>query len=369
MGGMNYHVEVSFDDGVQWMARIRRYNAASPPEALRNYIVQSEVATLKFLEKTAVPTPKVFDFALENEDNPIGVGYILMEKLPGKSLDWPTATGEQRQRVVSQLADTFIELSKYPFNLLGSLDLPGEPHVGPFARELLTNFTHSGMHAIGPLSSLEEFHKASLELILDLILRQEMYPQQAVDAYLIHRFLIDLIPSVLPPVQSDKNCYLKHGDDKGDHILVDEDFNITGIIDWEWAHTAVPAHAFNSPIGFLPVAAFYNGANDLVLEEVEFARLLEDKGRQDLAGFVRNGRLQHRFEFCCGYDLEDWDGFLGLFQGLREAVKADEGLDWNAWRAVALDRYKDDAGLQQLLRLESMLLPYIKLLPWIRLLP
>lgn len=29
--------------------------------------------------------------------------------------------------------------------------------------------------------------------------------------------------------------FLKHIDDKGDHILVDEDLNIPGIIDWEMA--------------------------------------------------------------------------------------------------------------------------------------
>lgn len=31
MGGMNYHVEIVFEDGVVWLARIRRFNATSPP--------------------------------------------------------------------------------------------------------------------------------------------------------------------------------------------------------------------------------------------------------------------------------------------------------------------------------------------------
>jgi len=350
MGGMNYHVEVCFDDGIKWIARIRRVNATSPPAVLRDYLIQSEVATLKFLEQTGVPAPKVFDFALEHGDNPVGVGYILMEKLPGKSLRWSIATQKQRRKVMNQLADTFIELHKYPFGFLGSLDRPGDSHVGAFARESLTDFTQSKMRTAGPFSSLEEYHRSSLRLILDLIIRKEIYSQQAVDAYLVHRFLLDLIPSVLPSsAQDDQNYYLKHADDKGDHILVDEDFNITGIIDWEWAHTASPAHAFNSPIGLLPVADFYNGANSLGNDEIVFARLLEEKAHQDLAGFVWNGRLQHRFAFCCGYDLTDWTGFLGLFRGLRDAVKVDEGLDWDDWKTAALHRYKEDVGLQLLL--------------------
>ncbi|QPC69462.1 hypothetical protein HYE68_000214 [Fusarium pseudograminearum] len=346
---MNYHIEIRFDDGITWIARIRRFNTTSPPPALRDYILQSEVATLMFLDKTSVPAPKVHDFALEHPDNPVGVGFILMDKLPGKSLRWSLATQQQRKRVMDQLANTFVELHKYPFDLLGSLDIPGGSHVGAFARESLTDFAESEMRSSGPFSSLQEYHVSSIQLILDLIVRDEMYSQQAVDAYLIHRYLIDLVPHVLPAVHDDEKFYLKHADDKGDHILVDEHFNITGIIDWEWAHTASPAHAFNSPIGFLPVSDFYRGSNDLGDDEVIFARLLEEKGHQDLARFVWNGRLQHRFAFCCGYDLADWDGFLGLFRGLRDAVGVDEGLEWAEWKTAALQRYQDDPRLQLLL--------------------
>ncbi|KAH9904130.1 hypothetical protein F4778DRAFT_734090 [Xylariomycetidae sp. FL2044] len=366
MGGMNYHIEVCFDDGVKWIARIRRFNATSPPAALRDFIVRSEVATLKFLEQTNVPAPKVFDFGFEDSDHAIGVGYILMEKLPGKSLNWCFPDQQQKNKVMDQLANMFIELRKYPFDLLGSLDRPGEPHVGGFAREYLTDFTQSGMRTMGPFSSEEECRRRSLELILDLILREEMYSDRAVDAYLLHRFLIDLLPYVLPSsaqqeqqkqqynddVDGDTqrhHYYLKHADDKGDHILIDDDYNFTGIIDWEWAHTAPPAVAFNSPLGLLPVGKFYKGAINIGEDEVIFARLLEDKGHPELAGYVRNGRLQHQFAFLCGYDLNDWVGFLGLFQGLRNAVKVDDQVDWDGWRRGALKRYEEDAGLQLLL--------------------
>ncbi|CAF3447655.1 unnamed protein product [Fusarium graminearum] len=167
---------------------------------------------------------------------------------------------------MDQLADTFVEFQKYPFDLLGSLDSPGGSHVGAFARESLTNFTHSEMRTSGPFSSLQEYHASSIQLILDLIVRDEI-------GLTLH-------------------------------------------------HLHMP---FNSPIGFLPVLDFYSGSNDLGDDEVIFARLLEEKGHRDLTRFVRNDRLQHRFSFCCGYDLADWDGFLGLFRGLRDAVGVDEG--------------------------------------------
>jgi hypothetical protein len=206
------------------------------------------------------------------------------------------------------------------------------------------------MEAIGPCPSLEGYHVASIRLILDLIIRDEIYTEQAVDAYLIHRFLLGLVPSVLPHVaQSSEMFYLKHTDDKGDYILVDQDFNITGVIDWEWAYTTSEALAFNSPIILLPSRDFCNGVNDLGKYEIAFARQLEEKGSPDLADFVRKGRLQHRFAFCCGYDLADWDGFLGLFRGLRDAVEVNEGLDWGSWKTAALNCCKDDERLQVLL--------------------
>jgi len=109
---------------------------------------------------------------------------------------------------------------------------------------------------------------------------------------------------------------------------------------------APPFHAVNSPIGILLVGEFYDGMNHLGDNEATFARLLEKEGRPDPAGCVGKSRLQHRFNFCRGYDPEDWKGFLGLFQGLRDAVKVDEGLDWDNWKLAALNRYKEDAGLQ-----------------------
>lgn len=252
---------------------------------------------------------------------------------------------------MGQVADTYIELSKHPFPLLGSLDSPGNSTVGAYARESLTDFGASGMRALGPFPCPRAYHLASLRLILDLIARDELYSQQAVDAYLIHRFLVDLVPLVVPlrQEQGGDRFYLTHADDKGDHILVDDDFNVGGIIDWEWAHTAPAQEAFKSPIGFLPVGDFYDGKNAPGEDEVIFAGFLSERGHPGLAQHVLDGRLQHRFAFCCGYDLSDWKGFLGLFAGLRDAVGVDGGLGWDEWKAVALRRYADDAGLVEVL--------------------
>lgn len=349
MGGMNYHIEILFDDGVRWLARIRRFNATSPPADLRDYIMRCEVATLQFLSKTRVPAPKVFDYGLQGQ-TPIGAGYILMEKLPGKSLRWSLASPEQRRKVMTQLADIYIELESHPFNTMGSLDQPGTDHVGPFARESLTDYVNSQMLPLGPYNNPQDYLRASIELNLGLIMKGESYAGREIDAFLVHRFLLDSVPEVLLHHSfDDGQFYLRHADDKGDHILIDSDYNVTGIIDWEWAHTEPKSAAFKSPIMLLPVADFYNSVNCIGKDESTFANTLEDKGNKRLAEIVRNGRLLHRFDFCCGYDFADWEGFLGLFQGLRDALNKDAGLSWEDWKRNALDRYSDDKQLKLLL--------------------
>lgn len=357
MGGMNYHVEVQFEDGVVWLARIRRFNATSPPSQVRDAIFSSEVATLRFLKQTKVPVPAVYDHAFEGPDNPVGVTYMLQEKMPGRVCSWSIATGEQKMTLLKDLAGVFIELSAHPFSSMGSPTIDSSSQIGPFARESLMEFDadSKAMKTLGPFTSLREYYAAEIKLILDLILRREMYSQHAVDAYLIHLFLLEILPSIADPIDSAQSeppsFFLKHPDDKGDHILVDNDYHITAILDWEWAYTAPRALAFNSPIMLLDVRDFYDGINKLSADEETFAKLLKEKGRSDLAHHVKSGRSLHRFAFCCGYDLADWNGFLGLFQGLRNIGKVDTDLEWHEWKEMALERFRDDVGLQQALKI------------------
>jgi hypothetical protein len=189
---------------------------------------------------------------------------------------------------------------------------------------------------------------------LNLIVRQESYIDRPVDAFLIHRFLLDKVPQACSHSHLDDGKFdLKHADEKGDQILVDDEFNITGIIDWEWAPTDSKSGAFNSPIVLLSVADFYEGENSISEDEIFFAKCFEAKGHPDLGTIVRNGRLIHRFRFCCGYDLQDWEGFLGLFAGLLGAIGITSDFHWEMWKAEALERFKDDHRLQQLIQLNN----------------
>jgi hypothetical protein len=355
MGGMNYHIPVIFKDGVEWIARVRRSNATSPPTAVRNFVFESEYATLKFLEKTQVPTPRVYDFALDQQPgNEVGVGYILMEMMPGKCMEWDNATESQQEKFMEKIADIFVELRNYPFECIGSLrEVPEDGcNIGPIACEYVTDIDSAAeIVPLGPFHSSRDHETTAARFVLDRIVQREICTaERAVDCYLAHRYLLDLIQCITPQNEGPQKFYLKHADSKSDNFLVDDDFNITAIIDWEWAVTAGPEEAFNTPDFLIPASHFFDGNITPGPKEIRFAEILEEKGHRDIAQYVRHGRLFHFLSFCSDYNFaRDEEGFLLLFKGLRDAAGVDDGLEWEDWKVVALERYKDDEGLKDLL--------------------
>ena len=50
-----------------------------------------------FFRTTNIPVPSVPDFALDRDgDYPVGLDYILLEKLSGQPMNWGQATTEQK---------------------------------------------------------------------------------------------------------------------------------------------------------------------------------------------------------------------------------------------------------------------------------
>lgn len=356
MGGMNYHVPVTFEDGVVWFCRIRRNNVSSPPLELQNRLILSEAATLQFLSSTSIPVPKIHDFATASSSNPIGVGYILMEKLPGRALDWNSLSVAQKTKFLRQFADIFSELARHMFPSIGCLNSPDNLSVGPLVAEHNVSVDEVGrLHLLGPFSSVLEYRVATIKHQISLILERETYAVNPVDAYLIHLDTLDNLLPLARKEQGDGRFYLKHMDDKGDHILVDNDLNIVGILDWEWAQTTSKAEAFSSPLFLLDVGAYYDGENKLSTDEELFASILEEKGLDELASYIRAGRVEHRMMSCVGGDGGDPDSLPLMFAGLRSALRpGDNGLEWKTWKEEALAKYKNDSGLKSLLERTSV---------------
>ncbi|KAL4958243.1 hypothetical protein BDW69DRAFT_179839 [Aspergillus filifer] len=351
MGGQNCHAEITFEDGIKWLARFRLASASSPPQDIRDWILRSEAATMTFLQQhTSIPTPKILDWACESEpQNMLGVDYILMEKLNGRVLDWKTATNQQKEKVMQQLVDIYLEIERYTFDKIGSLAFSTDGTIGVQALALPSTYKlDSG--PLGPFTSCREGAQALLGCFLAMIASGEIDSYSPADSYLVHKHLQELSSSIFPDNAEENKFYLKHPDDKGDHILVNDDFDIMGIIDWEWTHTVSKAEAFSSPCMMWPLVEFYDGSNELSTEELRLADIYQERGREDLAACVLNGRKAQRLLFASGVESSflDRQTFLPLFAGLQKAFDLGKG-HWETWKVKALAKWKSDTLLQSLL--------------------
>ncbi|KAI0399408.1 hypothetical protein F4802DRAFT_610915 [Xylaria palmicola] len=290
MGGQNCHAEITFQDNVKWLAWFRLTKTSSPPVIARDYVLQSEAATMKFLRKdTRIPSPEVFDWACESDpQNPVGrVGYILMEKVEGKPLKWHLATSSQKEKVMQQLVDIFLGIEKHPFDTDSHIHATFRPgNGGP----------------LGPFNSARDAASSIIRLYLDMIMSGEITAEYPIDVYLVRRYRLDVLAKFGEELLSEGQLFLKHPDDKGDHILVNEAYDIVGIIDWEWCCTASKEEAFSSPC-------------------------MIERSRDDLAGYVTKGRKIQRFLFALGAASEcqnDYETFINLFPSLKRAFEPDE---------------------------------------------
>lgn len=129
--------------------------------------------------------------------------------------------------------------------------------------------------------------------------------------------------------------FIKHPDDKEDHILVDDDMQITGIIDWELTTTVSKAFAFSSPSTLWSVKDFYEGSNQLSKDEEVLSLIWEERNRPDLASYVRGGRCLQRLTHCLEKPLSQaTETTTVLFKGLLSAFGFDvSSEEWSSqWR-------------------------------------
>ncbi|KAJ9332199.1 hypothetical protein DTO027B5_6006 [Paecilomyces variotii] len=119
-GNYNIALLITMDDGNEVIAKIPCPNAGLP-----FYRTASEVATLEFLQSlTTIRVPKVLAWS-SRSDNPIGVEYIIMEKIPGIPLTerWETMNLLECYKIIDQIVDMEKELKSLKYPAYGSIYL------------------------------------------------------------------------------------------------------------------------------------------------------------------------------------------------------------------------------------------------------
>lgn len=310
--------------------------AVGLPVELAGYLIRSEYATLKFLETTAVPAPRAFTFGVpsENTDHGVGVCFLLMEELPGKPWD---GRGDSA-KVWGGLAGIMAELETYPFTKAGSLHVE-HPSDAPSISSIASD-RFVCLDPYGPFEASAEYYTAWAEQYLTLIADGQLYPQFPVEAYLVYRFLQENTTQLSEP---DDKFYLKHVDDKGDHLLVDDDLNITCIIDWQMARVVPRREAFGLSLVSADMRTLCDGDVSLSAEDVALGDALNNE-IPGTGSFTKDERVR-RFLWGLGFESK-WVYALPLANAILQVFGVEQG--WDEWKKCSLERYQSDERLTAL---------------------
>lgn len=324
--------------------------AVGLPMPLADYLIASEYATLKFLETTAVPAPRAFSYGVcsNGTDHGVGVAFLLMEELPGRpwtgqGVSDTTATGDDKARIWSDLAEILAELQHHPFPKAGSLCFQSSSiQVSVVASDRFVVLTPNG-----PFHDSTAYYTAFAEQYLALIADGQLYTEFPIDAYLVYRFLKDNVSQLAEQGGEAKpleQFFLKHFDDKGDHLLVDDDLHITGIIDWQMARVVPRREAFGPSLITADMNALCGGKVSLSADDVALADALRQKGLSWMTGCAVDEKAR-RFFWGLGLESE-WLDALPLAMAILQAFGVSQ--DWAQWRETALKKYETDERLKGL---------------------
>lgn len=160
---------------------------------------------------------------------------------------------------------------------------------------------------------------------------------------MVYRFLRD--NGIHLSAGDDNQFYLKHVDDKGDHILVDENSNVTGIIDWQMARIVPRREAFALSLVTADMSALCGGQSSLSKSDIELRDILREK-RPELASYMGDEKMR-RFFWGLGLETQ-WKYALPLATAILRVLGVSQS--WDEWSTLAVRTYDEDARLKKLVQ-------------------
>lgn len=272
-GYHNVVFEIAFSDSLQWIARVRLPEGNAGEKDYIETSMLSEIATLRFVaSRTTVPVPTMYHFNVD-ASNDFGFRYLLMQALPGRHFQSGLARSVPEKHfdtLTDQLADYYDQLSHLRFDRIGRLwcgrtaeeqpSLIPVPNVGgPFSSSIEYFYALRKSHN----RTIQTEHAGDKEWMTSAWILEQALPSMIVE---------DFIHGPFP---------LCHIDLHYNNILIDDDFNITGIIDWSDSQT-VPLESFLISPEFVTFPGLSVEQNaPIVAFRKKFAAALRERERCD----------------------------------------------------------------------------------------
>ncbi|KAI0139467.1 kinase-like domain-containing protein [Hypoxylon sp. NC0597] len=201
--------------------------------------IESEVCTMRLIEgRTSIPVPRVYacDKSVESV---LGAPFICMSFMPGTPLrevwfEEPKGMSREefRLNVLRNTAKIMAQCAAFSFDQIGSISLDEKTPLAPCYEWQEDEFGVQYVISSGPFDSSTAFlEEDAEEPRLDTLSKAE------------RKIMASVMPS-FPISRSSNGFVLCPPDFDAQNVLVDEQGNITGWLDWEHVHT-VPR-----PVGY-----------------------------------------------------------------------------------------------------------------------
>jgi hypothetical protein len=229
-GSYNILYVLEWSDGVKWVVRIPGHGTEF--ESLDVTRMNSEYATMQFIrERTSIPLPEVFYWTTDTAA--AGVPFAFLSFITGQPLykawtDVEQVSEEKRLAVLSSLATYLVQLQDLPFPKVGMLEFrtgTSNPEVSHIIKRVQASMEDGwGTNCV---SSPQSSMVSRLQNVLDGI---ELPTTRAESVLNILQIIIDSIPSEL-----DGNGFfpISPADFDWQNVMIDSNWRITGIIDWD----------------------------------------------------------------------------------------------------------------------------------------
>jgi Phosphotransferase enzyme family len=312
-GGVNLVFELLFEDGLAWIARIRRPDNQYPSNGV-DRVLESEVATMQFLhDNTTIPVPAVFyRDARFGVDNSIGLPYLLMESMPGHRLYGSDRADfipdAYKSKVYRKITDIAMQLLDHPFTAIGMLfpdsSAPSRVHVGQIYDQ------HWRISPFGPFTDSHQFYLSrwlSLnQFYASTLMGPTAYrpdPREIVS----DTEMPESIKSIVDPRTKFGPFYLAHPDYQINNFLFDDQYNITALLDWSGCQIAPLESFLNQPGKIVPDAERFIDATWGDLATAQLRTEWASRRARFFAIFKEEIKTRKDIDVTVFYDIMDSD--------------------------------------------------------------